>query len=1203
LFNAAAGGYSTDMSKNPAAYAAAVGAVLEKDLSSDAAFVAHLLSNFGVSTTDAVYVDAQAALTGMVAGLGRANATVGAIDFLAAQTSTSAYSAIATAFQAKVAAAAAFSTANASELDVSKLIGAVTGVDTDVVAAAASFAAGAASRDAEVADLEVQVSGLEAELAAAQAAAAAAATAAAAELAAANTAAAEAATAAAAALAAANATITLINDTDYASEQAAFDAAEAAGAAALAAAATAAAAELAAANTAAAEAAETAAAEAAALQAEIDALENPAGGNFVLTTSTETVFGVADGDDTITATNLTYLADDVVVDGSSDDTDTLTITTTADMTAAPLVIGIENVDVDINTLLSSGDTTFAFDAGDIRDSTVSFDVTFTDSLVSDLDLNSARTNTYVISDDFATANVGTTADADVVLEFNSEMTLVVSTDDGAADDLTIDAGGFDFVLTSSTSTEDLVITNAVGLTATADSVLGNVTVTTTGDTVVTTSAALGDVTVTAGGTLTVTAAAAEGDVVVTADDDTTVTTTAAEGSVTVTAAGILSVDASAAAGSVVVSNSGGTAGDAVTVDAAATDSLTVTSVGAITFGAAAAAVETMILTAAEATTINSTGASDTAVTLNAVASDDQTSVTFTASAAQIGLASLAFGGDIAVILATDLNELDGITVTNTNTDSATLSFTSDAGNADLSDVASTVDLDLATDATTRTITLADTGEVLGISEDQSGVLTLEAATTTNTTNSLSIAATDDIDLAQLIVTDYATLTLDSSDGTISWDTAATSNTISGDQLATLILVGDNAIDLNTNGPVAILNTATSPSAVTVNASAMTAAVTLTMAGAEGEAEIYVGGSDVDTIVISADSDTGDAYSVTTNSGADVVTVTLTSGEATISTGAGADTITISGGTVTIDAGAGADVLDIDGATDFTFAGGTGVDTILVNTTVDLTSSTFSWSSVEQLDIGNSATLTINASDISGVSFVLTETTAGTSVLDVEVDQVVVDLSGVAVATSWDDGVDTVVVDASGMGLAMTITGSASSNIITGSSRADTIVGGADADTITGGVGADILSGGSGADTFVVATASASNTSDGIDIISDFTGGTDILALAVAASGTINTGSAGADLSIDSADVVSTGTTVTTLLANLSTAAGLLAADEFDDAGDTFVVQITGASYAGTDVYYVVQNTAADTTVTAADTIIALTGTSTIALTVATVVEA
>jgi len=282
LFNAAAGGYSTDISKNPAAYAAVVGAVLEKDLSSDAAFVAHLLSNFGVSSSSAVYAEAQAALTGMVAGVGRANATVAAIDFLAAQTVGSAYASIATSFAAKVAAAAAFSTANSSETDVSALIAAVTGTDTDVVAAAASFAAGAASRDAEVADLEVEVAALAEELAAAQEAAVTAAATAAATLAATEAAAAAAAV--------------------------------------------------------------TAAATAAALQAEIDALENPAGGTYALTTSSSDVLiGVGNGD-VFSGATATDDATDIIVDAVSGDADTLTLAVTA-TPAALTTINVETVAV------------------------------------------------------------------------------------------------------------------------------------------------------------------------------------------------------------------------------------------------------------------------------------------------------------------------------------------------------------------------------------------------------------------------------------------------------------------------------------------------------------------------------------------------------------------------------------------------------------------------------------------------------------------------------------------------------------------------------------------------------------------------------------------------------------------------------------------------------------------------------------------
>ena len=308
----------------------------------------------------------------------------------------------------------------------------------------------------------------------------------------------------------------------------------------------------------------------------------------------------------------------MLIDGSSSDSDTLTITATTDMTAEPLTVGIETINVNVNALLSGGDTTFAFDGTDLRGAAVNFDVTADSSLISDLDLNGARSATYTLSSEFATANVGTNTDADVVLVVNNDVTIVVSTDGGAGDDLTITAGTNDVTLTSSTATEDLVISGAA-VTATAASALGNVTVTGTGAVSSTTAAALGNITITAGGAATVSAAAALGNITVTAGGNTTVTTAVAEGAVTVSAAGTLSVDASAAEGDVTVDNVGGEAGDDITIDAAATTSLTVNSVGAITFGADANLVDTMSLTAAENTTITASGAAaGTDVTLNAV---------------------------------------------------------------------------------------------------------------------------------------------------------------------------------------------------------------------------------------------------------------------------------------------------------------------------------------------------------------------------------------------------------------------------------------------------------------------------------------------------------------------------------------------------------------------------------------------------------
>lgn len=352
LFNAAAGGYSADMVKNPGAYVGAVGAVLEKDLSTDAAFVDHVLANFGIASTSALFAEAKAAMTGLVAGQGRALATTAAIDFLAGVPRTDKYAVVADAFFAKVTAATTFSTANARELDVSKLTAAVTGVDADVAAAAASFAAGAASRDSEVAALKVDVSTLQASLKTAQDAAAAA-----------KTAADAAATKAAADLATANATIKLIDDTTFASESAAAAAAKTAAEAAAATAA-------AAAKT----AADAAAVQLAAAQAEITALKNPAGKTLALTTTTVTpagdlFIGTAGGNDSVTGTvaaaGSTYNSVDTIVDGSSTDNDTLTLSTSANITTTGIVSGFENVVIN-HTSFSDGSFALAnFSAGNV----------------------------------------------------------------------------------------------------------------------------------------------------------------------------------------------------------------------------------------------------------------------------------------------------------------------------------------------------------------------------------------------------------------------------------------------------------------------------------------------------------------------------------------------------------------------------------------------------------------------------------------------------------------------------------------------------------------------------------------------------------------------------------------------------------------------------------------------------------------------
>ena len=175
--------------------------------------------------------------------------------------------------------------------------------------------------------------------------------------------------------------------------------------------------------------------------------------------------------------------------------------------------------------------------------------------------------------------------------------------------------------------------------------------------------------------------------------------------------------------------------------------------------------------------------------------------------------------------------------------------------------------------------------------------------------------------------------------------------------------------------------------------------------------------------------------------------------------------------------------------------------------------------------------------------------------------------------------------------------------ITGTTAANTIVAGDLADTIAGGNAADVLTGGTGADTFVFAQVGSGVAV--IDTILDFVGGTDIIDLPVAATGTINIGSTGANVSIATTLGSSTGTSEANLLTDLNIAAAArqsASAGLYAQTGDTFQVTITGNSLLGTNATYVVQEVGGvATTVTTDDIIIGLVGTSSGNISVATII--
>jgi len=327
---------------------------------------------------------------------------------------------------------------------------------------------------------------------------------------------------------------------------------------------------------------------------------------------------------------------------------------------------------------------------------------------------------------------------------------------------------------------------------------------------------------------------------------------------------------------------------------------------------------------------------------------------------------------------------------------------------------------------------------------------------TFSTVSTNAAAT----LTAVTVTDYATVTMDSSDATITF-----SGALGGDQLTTVTLVGDNAISF---GTISLANSA--GDAITVNASAMTAGLTLDLNGAAGGVETVQGSTVADDIDATAVSSSGNNYVINTNAGNDTVTVSANA----------ASTITL---------GDGNDTVEMDGGADVTINGGAGVDTMNVGNTVDLSSSTITLTSVEQIEFEEGANATDDAtlasSFVDGLSIIFDDDDGATSTeVVVSMDETSVDLSGIGFSADFVDGTDFIRVDASSLGLATTIVGSSQGDFVDGSAAVDVINGGLGADTIDGNVGNDVITGGGGADTFVMSTGAGSDT------ITDWTTTTD-----------------------------------------------------------------------------------------------------------------
>ncbi|QSJ20283.1 FG-GAP repeat protein [Nostoc sp. UHCC 0702] len=158
---------------------------------------------------------------------------------------------------------------------------------------------------------------------------------------------------------------------------------------------------------------------------------------------------------------------------------------------------------------------------------------------------------------------------------------------------------------------------------------------------------------------------------------------------------------------------------------------------------------------------------------------------------------------------------------------------------------------------------------------------------------------------------------------------------------------------------------------------------------------------------------------------------------------------------TLTGGAGNDILD-GGAGSDRLLGGTGNDTYIVDTIRDVV--------IENADAGEDTVQ-------SAVNYTLTA----------NVEYLI--LTGTANTTGTGNDLDN------------SITGNSGNNLLKGLGGNDTLLGNAGDDTLIGGAGNDLLTGGSGSDRFLFGSGAAfTNSSFGVDTLTDFVKGTDKIAL-------------------------------------------------------------------------------------------------------------
>ena len=535
-----------------------------------------------------------------------------------------------------------------------------------------------------------------------------------------------------------------------------------------------------------------------------------------------------------------------------------------------------------------------------------------------------------------------------------------------------------------------------------------------------------------------------------------------EGNVNIRSGGTIDItNATAAMGTLTLSNERAPNGSDITLtNTNSFGNVSISSAGSITATAnnGLAGASMISATAAEDSSISADGVANQTISLNAV--NIESNITqFTLNASSIE--QLNLGGSSPIVVVIDGADISSETISNTNAD-ATLWLS--GADTDLTQVATSLKVRLK-NFDGNTLTIKDSQDFyLDAEFDQTAATAIPVFdhitdATALTTNAISLKTFDSdtsngdatLAIAGLTLTDIQTFNLQLLSA-IGLDSSAD---ITGADLTSVVVTGSGAFDLNSN-----TISGSSTSRVTLDASALSGVATLYLdATSNGVANVQTG-SAADVITIDGVTTDASGYVIDTNGGADTINIT-TNGDGETA------------------------VIDLDG--------GAGTDTLTLDAGIDFSSSTLTLTSVETIQLaGGGTSQKIAASDISGVSFTLSESGAGTAVLTVVADQTTINLSNLSFDNSFAVGTDSILIDASSAASGVTITGTSGNDTITGSNADDILTGGDAADTISGGTGDDTISGGGGADTLTGGAGddefdltSESSTEVEMDSISDF----------------------------------------------------------------------------------------------------------------------